>query len=134
VIDDEPDARELIAVILTRGGADVSTAESAVEGMQLLGRTKPDVIISDIAMPGDDGYAFIQRVRQLTPGDGGSIPAIALTAYAREEDRRRALSCGYQAHLTKPVEPTQLVSAVAELAHGANGHGDRQPALKLRYG
>jgi CheY-like chemotaxis protein len=134
VIDDEPDARELIAVILTRAGADVSTAASADEGLQLLGRMRPVVIVSDIAMPDADGYELIQGVRKLPPGDGGSTPAIALTAYAREEDRRRALSCGYQAHLTKPVEPAQLVAAVAELAHGANGHGDRQPALKLRYG
>jgi len=134
VIDDEPDARELISLILTRGGADVVTAASAAEGLQLLGRIRPDVLVSDIAMPDEDGYALIQCVRQLAAGDGGNTPAIALTAYAREEDRRRALSCGYQAHLAKPVEPTQLVSAVAELAHGANGHGDRQPVLKLRYG
>ena len=134
VVDDEPDARELISIILQRHGAEVTTAASAREGLQQLGRLRPAVLVSDIAMPDEDGYALIECVRQLTPEDGGGTPAVALTAYAREEDRRRALACGYQAHLAKPVEPAQLVSAVAELARDSNGRGDRQPVLKLRYG
>src|SRR5678810_302615 len=93
-------------------GAAVATAASAHEALQLLGRHRPDVLVSDIAMPDEDGYALIRCVRQLAPEDGGATPSVALTAYAREEDRARALSAGYDAHLAKPVEPAELVASV----------------------
>jgi signal transduction histidine kinase/response regulator RpfG family c-di-GMP phosphodiesterase len=115
VVDDEPDALELIAQVLKRAKARVVTANSVAEALELLDRTLPDLIVSDIAMPTTDGFAFIRQLRQLDPGKGGQIPAIALTAYARDEDRQRALSAGFQQHLTKPVEPTELVAAVAQL-------------------
>ena len=119
VVDDEQDARDIIGEILRRGGADVTTAATAREGLQLLGRLRPDVLVSDIAMPDEDGYAFIRCVRELTAGDGGATPAVALTAYAREEDRARALAAGFQQHLAKPVEPADLVRTIASLANGA---------------
>ena len=77
---------------------------------------KPDVLITDIGMPGEDGYAVIRKVRQLGVEDGGNIPAIALTAFARSEDRRRAISSGFQMHMAKPIEPSELVAMVASLA------------------
>ncbi|HZN63895.1 MAG TPA: response regulator [Tepidisphaeraceae bacterium] len=116
VVDDAADALDIIAEILRRAGAQVETAESAREGLRTFGRVRPDVLVSDIAMPEEDGYALIQTVRALTPEDGGGVPAIALTAYAREEDRLRSLEAGFQAHLAKPVEPGALVTTVADLA------------------
>ena len=118
VVDDEQDARDVIGEILRRGGADVTVAATAQEGLRLLGSVRPDVIVSDIAMPDEDGYAFIRCVRQLSADDGGSTPAVALTAYAREEDRARSLAAGFQSHLAKPVEPGDLVAAVADLSNG----------------
>jgi len=122
IVDDEADARDIIGEILRRSGAEVTTAATAQEGLQLLGRVRPDVLVSDIAMPDEDGYAFMRCIRQLTPADGGDTPAVALTAYAREEDRARALAAGFRLHLPKPVEPEELVGAVAGLAL-ANGSG-----------
>ena len=119
VVDDEQDARDVIGEILRRSGAEVSTAGGSQEALQMMGRERPDVLVSDIAMPDEDGYAFIRTVRQLTPQDGGAVPSVALTAYAREEDRARVLAAGFQSHLAKPVEPADLVAAVAELANGA---------------
>ena len=103
---------------LRRAGAEVETADCARDGLRKLGRVRPDVLVSDIAMPEEDGYALIQTVRALTPDDGGAVPAIALTAYAREEDRLRSLEAGFQAHLAKPVEPGAVVKAVADLLPG----------------
>jgi signal transduction histidine kinase len=120
IVDDEPDAREVIGTMLRRCGAEVAVAASTREGMEVLARDRPDVLISDIAMPDEDGYALIRRVRGLTPGEGGTVPAIALTAYAREEDRHLALNAGFQNHLVKPVEPIDLVSAVSALAPEAS--------------
>ncbi len=114
VVDDEPDARELLRAVLAEAGALVETARSAAEGLEVLQRFQPNVLVSDIGMPDEDGYAFLRRVRSLPRG--GAIPAIALTAYAREEDRVRALSIGYTTHLGKPVDPDALRRAVANLA------------------
>lgn len=116
VIDDEPDTRELLAAILSNCGAQVSQASSAAEGLDLLGRGRFDVLVSDIGMPGEDGYSFIRKVRALSPERGGRTPAAALTAYAREEDRIRALRAGYQIHVPKPVSPAELATVVANLA------------------
>jgi signal transduction histidine kinase/CheY-like chemotaxis protein len=116
VVDDQPDARELLAMVLGRAGAQVSAAASAAEALELLGRGELDVLVSDVGMPAVDGYALVGRVRDLT---AGRIPSVALTAYASEDDRRRALAAGFDAHLPKPVEPAELVSVIAGLvAHG----------------
>ncbi len=116
MVDDEPDARALVKRLLEDCKAVVTTAASASEALQALRRAKPDVVISDIGMPGEDGYALIRMVRALPPDEGGDVPAVALTAYARSEDRTRALLSGFQSHVAKPVEPAELVATVASLA------------------
>lgn len=116
VIDDERDALELIARVLQQYKADVRIAASAAEGRALLLEEKPDVIVSDISMPGTDGYQFMQDIRLLSPSHGGHTPAIALTAFARSEDRLRAMTAGYQEHITKPVEVHKLAATIGNLA------------------
>jgi PAS domain S-box-containing protein len=116
LIDDEPDARELVAAVLAGSGAEVVSVGSASEALAKMARQQFDVLVSDIGMPEMDGYALISEVRQLPGERGGRIPAAALTAYAGIEDRRRALSAGYQIHIPKPVEPAELTSVVASLA------------------
>ena len=116
VVDDEPDARALLKRLLENCEAVVTTAASASEALEALRRAKPDVVISDIGMPGEDGYALIRMIRALPLDEGGDVPAVALTAYARSEDRTRALLSGFQSHVAKPVEPTELVATVASLA------------------
>lgn len=116
VVDDEPDARELIGMVLAGCGAEVVSVESAPEGLAEMERQRFDVLVSDIGMPEMDGYALIEKVRQLSAERGGRIPAAALTAYARVEDRMRVLSAGYQMHIPKPVEPAELTTVVANLA------------------
>lgn len=116
VVDDEPDARELVAAVLTGSGAEVISVGSAGEALEEMERQQFDVLVSDIGMPEMDGYALIRKVRQLSGERGGRIPAAALTAYAGIEDRRRVLLAGYQMHIPKPVEPAELTSAVASLA------------------
>ncbi|MGH9937776.1 MAG: ATP-binding response regulator, partial [Blastocatellia bacterium] len=113
LVDDDADARDVLGAILRQGGAEVYVTASAAEAVSLLRRRRPDILISDIGMPEEDGYSLIRRVRSLPPGQGGLVPAIALTAYAGWQDRRRALDAGYQAHLAKPVEFSTLVSMVA---------------------
>ncbi len=116
IVDDEPDTRELLAFVLTNCGAQVIQASSAAEALELLQREVPDVLVSDIGMPEEDGYSLIRRVRALPVESGGRTPAAALTAYAREEDRIRALMAGFQIHVPKPVGPSELVAVVANLA------------------
>jgi CheY-like chemotaxis protein len=113
VVDDERDALEAIATTLELCGASVTTAASAAEAIAAFTRRVPDVVLCDIGMPTEDGYAFIRRVRALGPARGGAVPAVALTAYAREEDRAAALEAGFDAHLAKPVEPAELAALVA---------------------
>jgi CheY-like chemotaxis protein len=115
VVDDEPDARQLIKHLLEQSGAEVLLASSAEEGLSLLEGERPDAILSDIGMPDVDGYQFIQKVRGITQAQGKNIPAIALTAFARSEDRTRSLLSGYQVHLSKPVEPAELLATVASV-------------------
>jgi PAS domain S-box-containing protein len=117
VIDDQPDARELIRSVLADYNADVMTAGSAAAGLDLMSVFKPHVIISDIGMPEQDGYAFIRQVRGLPGDEGGRTPAIALTAFARSEDRTRAMLAGYQIHMAKPIEAHELVVTVGSLAN-----------------
>jgi PAS domain S-box-containing protein len=119
VVDDEPDTRELLAAVLKGRGAAVTLAASAGEALEALERETPHVLVSDIGMPGEDGYDLIRRVRALPPERGGNVPAAALTAYAREDDRIRALLAGFQIHIPKPVNPAELAAVVATLAGGA---------------
>jgi signal transduction histidine kinase/CheY-like chemotaxis protein len=112
VVDDQPDARELLAMVLGAAGAEVSTAGSAAEALETLRREQVDALVSDIGMPVEDGYSLVGRVRAQAPG---LVAAIALTAYASEDDRRRALAAGFDAHVAKPVEPAELVSVIAGL-------------------
>ena len=132
VVDDEPDAREVIGRILARAGADVACCGSVRDGLGAAMRRRPDVIISDIAMPEQDGYDLIRALREMSPAlDAAPIPTLALTAYAREEDRLRALSAGFTAYLAKPVDPTELLEVVAHLAlPSAAPSPRRQPQLK----
>jgi len=116
-VDDEADAREIITMILAECGADVRTASSATEALTACDEWRPDVLISDIGMPGEDGYTLIKKLREREVLHGGHIPAIALTAYARREDRLRALSVGYEHHIPKPIEPDELLAVVASLAN-----------------
>ena len=117
VVDDEPDARALIGHLLQRCDAIVVTAASAAEALELLKSQRPDVLISDIGMPYEDGYTLIRRVRALPQDQGGGTPAIALTAYARGEDRVKAVMAGFQHHIAKPVEPAELIAMIASLIH-----------------
>lgn len=116
-VDDEADTRELLKAVFEQCGARVVTAASSQEALRLLAETKPDVLISDIGMPDEDGYELIRKVRSLPFESGGKTPAVALTAYARAEDRLRALRTGYQMHVSKPVELAELVAIVASLAN-----------------
>jgi PAS domain S-box-containing protein len=114
-VDDEEDTRELLRVTLTKCGAEVTTAGSVREALELFREQRPDLLISDIGMPEEDGYELIQRIRELPEDAGGALPAVALTAYARAEDRLRVLRSGYQMHVAKPVEIAELVAIIASL-------------------
>ncbi len=116
VVDDDEDSRDLLACLLEDGGATVASASSANEAIRLLRESPPDVLLSDIGMPDVDGYAFIRQVRGMPSDRGGKTPAIALTAYARTSDGERALAAGFQAHVTKPVDPDKLTAVIASLA------------------
>jgi signal transduction histidine kinase/ActR/RegA family two-component response regulator len=116
VVDDEPDARETIRHVLEHCQAEVLAVGSAAEALSELPRFAPDVLLSDIGMPGEDGYSLIHQVRKLPPEQGGRIPAVALTAYARSQDRRRTLIAGFQMHVAKPVEIQELAAVVSSLA------------------
>jgi hypothetical protein len=116
LVDDDLDSLDLAAAILSSAGAVVKTCLSSPEALELIPSWRPDVLISDIEMPGDDGYALIRKVRALDRSRGGGIPAIALTAYGRMDDRIRAISAGYSMHIPKPVDPAELTTIVASLA------------------
>ncbi len=124
MVDDNVDTLELVTIILGEYGTEVITAASATEAIEAITQgargaitqLKPNILISDIAMPGVDGYSLIRKVRTLSSERGGRIPAIALTAYASEEERTRILDAGFQMHIPKPVEPSELVAVVAKLA------------------
>ncbi|MFL6195983.1 MAG: response regulator [Thermoanaerobaculia bacterium] len=116
VVEDEIDTRDLIALSLRQCGAEVMAVGSVQEALDEIDRRVPDVLVSDIGMPGEDGYDLIRKIREREPGQGANLPAVALTAYARAEDRLRALESGYQTHLAKPIDPSELVATVARLA------------------
>jgi PAS domain S-box-containing protein len=119
VVDDDADARSLLTFVLERQGARVVSAANADAGAELLERERPHVLLADIEMPREDGYAFIRRVRALAESAGGGTPAAALTAYAGAHDRARALQAGFQMHLAKPIDPAELVIVVAGLTQAA---------------
>ena len=116
VVEDEDDTRDLLVTALEQCGAQVTAAPSAAAALASLDREPPDVMVSDLAMPDEDGYSLIRKVRARGPENGGGVPAAALTAYARAEDRVRALASGFQMHLPKPIDPSDLVAVVASLA------------------
>jgi PAS domain S-box-containing protein len=121
VVDDELDMRDFLSVSLRQYGADVTALATVGEAVAALEREKPDVLVSDIGMPGEDGYALIRKVRALGPDRGGQVPAAALTGFAAGDDTTRVLSAGYQVHLPKPVEPSQLAQVVGTLAGRSTG-------------
>jgi PAS domain S-box-containing protein len=115
VVDDDDDARNLVATVLTTCGCDVATASSVGEAMARFDDMKPDVVVSDIGMPNEDGFELIKRIRARPADRGGKVPAAALTAYARADDRRRVLAAGFVTHVVKPVDPSELVAVIASL-------------------
>jgi len=112
VVEDDVDSLEYLSRLLTRHGAVVTTATSATDALLKLSSAKADILVSDIGLPGVDGYDLIQQIRATIP-DCARMPAIAVTAYARSEDRTRALRSGFQSHLVKPIEPVELVAMIA---------------------
>jgi CheY-like chemotaxis protein len=118
VVDDEPDARELLKRILSECHAEVAMAANADEALACIRARIPDVVVTDLGMPVVDGFELLQRIRALGPEHGGNVPALALTAFARSGDRMRALQAGFWAHISKPVEPTELIAAVEAVIEG----------------
>jgi CheY-like chemotaxis protein len=116
VVDDEPDAREVVKRLLEIAGATVSVAASASEAIKSILARRPNVLVCDLAMPEEDGYSLIRRLRVLEQGQKSNLPALALSAYARSEDRTKAICSGFQNHLAKPVEPAELLAVVNNLA------------------
>ncbi|MBH8555457.1 response regulator [Nostocaceae cyanobacterium CENA357] len=115
VVDDDDDSRFYITTVLEADGATVVAVASAVDALEILPKLQPDVFICDIAMPGEDGYTLIRKVRSLKNDKIGQVPAVALTAYGDSEDRIRALEAGFHTHVAKPVDPGELVVIVANL-------------------
>jgi CheY-like chemotaxis protein len=116
VVEDDADARELVSTILEDAGAIVSSADSAASGFDAVSAFHPQLLVSDIGMPGEDGYSLIRRIRALGVEAGGGLPSVALTAFTRPEDRARALTAGFTVHMGKPVSPTELVTTLKNLA------------------
>jgi signal transduction histidine kinase/ActR/RegA family two-component response regulator len=131
ILDDEEDMRDLITMILEHAGARVTRAESVEAAVRALAADCPDVAVSDLAMPGEDGYAFVKRVRGSEHEALRALPLVAMTAYARAEDRHRVLEAGFQRHVAKPIEPAELVQALAEIAKGFTGRSGDQKKLGL---
>jgi CheY-like chemotaxis protein len=115
LVDDDPDSNEVVRTLLASCGAEVEVAASTAQALQTLEGFRPDVLVSDIGMPAQDGYALIRSVRGRDGGRLGRLPAVALTAYTSVEDRVRLFSAGFQAHLTKPFDPAELVAVVASV-------------------
>jgi CheY-like chemotaxis protein len=117
VVDDDPDGRTLTSLVLTQAGANVKAVASVREALQWLEVERPDAMVSDIGLPDEDGYGLIGQIRQYEAEHGGFLPAVALTGYARAEDRARVLAAGFQAHVSKPVEPAELTATIATITH-----------------
>jgi len=131
VVDDEADAREVVAAALEACGAHVMATGSTADALEVLQRERPDLLVADIEMPGEDGYTLIRKVRSLAADRGGQIPAVALTAYASSSDRAKALEAGFNRHVPKPVEPRELISVI-DLLTRPNAKGDDGTALTER--
>jgi len=116
IVEDEHDAREVLTLVLKLYRAEVMAVGSAAEALTAMDEWLPDVLVVDIGLPDEDGYALMRRLRSLKPDQGGRVPALALTAFSRTGDRKRALSAGFQAHMVKPADPAELVSVVAQLS------------------
>jgi CheY-like chemotaxis protein len=126
VVDDDEESRAIVAEYLANQQATVLTASSARQALEMLARERVDILLADIAMPDEDGYALIRLVRASTALEIASIPAAALTSFARDEDRQQALEAGFQVHLAKPVDPRRLVETIAGLRReqlGVTGQG-----------
>jgi PAS domain S-box-containing protein len=123
VVEDDPETLDMLKFILNQCQAEVTTAPSVSEALQVLEPSHPNALVSDLAMPDQDGYDLIRQVRKLAPERGGNIPAIALSAYTRTEDRVRALAAGFQLHMSKPIDPADLVAALARLTRQTGGNG-----------
>jgi signal transduction histidine kinase/ActR/RegA family two-component response regulator len=123
VVDDSTDGRTLTSLVLTQAGASVKSVPSVREAVRALEVERPDVLVSDIGLPDEDGYALIRHVREYEAEHGGFVPAVALTGYARAEDRARVSAAGFQAHLSKPVEPVELTAAIAAITHHLRAGG-----------
>lgn len=128
VVDDEPDSNEMVQALLVSCGAEVRVAASAAQALDVLDRWRPQLLLSDIGMPGEDGFALIRQVRQRPAERGGDVAAIALTAYARVDDRVKILTAGFQMHVTKPVDPTELATVVATVARSSRRGGGTEVA------
>ncbi|HEX8652237.1 MAG TPA: PAS domain S-box protein [Pyrinomonadaceae bacterium] len=120
VVDDEHDARELLVTVLEKCGATVQAVENVSQALDTIRERRPDILISDIGMPGEDGYDLIRQVRSMPDEQGASLPALALTAYAGEDNRQQALEAGFQMHLSKPIDPHALSAAIASLVRQTN--------------
>lgn len=116
VVEDDPDARELMQAVLEQRGATVLTADSVATALELFEQKIPDIVVSDIAMPEEDGFALVKRLRALGPEKGGNKPIVALSAYAAKSDRVRALSAGFNHYLHKPVDFEELVATIVSVA------------------
>ena len=130
LVDDEADARDLIKTVLQQCGAEVTAVASTGEALKAVDRLKLDVLVSDIGMPGEDGYTLIRKLRGLEAAQGGSMPAVALTAYARVEDRTHVLAAGFQMHVAKPVNSAELVTVIASVAGWAGRAESAKPSSK----
>jgi CheY-like chemotaxis protein len=117
VVDDSTDGRTLTSLVLTQAGATVTAVGSVREALQMLEGERPDVLVSDIGLPDEDGYGLIRQIREREAEHGGFLPAVALTGYARAEDRAQSLAAGFQAHVQKPVDPAVLTAAIATITH-----------------
>ncbi len=120
IVDDDGETRDLVQAILANAGAEALVAASARQAIEVFDRRRPDLIVSDIAMPGEDGYALIRRIRSRSAADGGLTPAVALTAHARADDRSRSLRAGFQYHLAKPIGAAELLAVVLSLVSGTD--------------
>jgi signal transduction histidine kinase/CheY-like chemotaxis protein len=126
VVEDDTDTRQLLTVLLESHGAHVSNAASAKEALQTFGLSKPDVLLCDIGLPGENGYTLLRQIRALGAEKGGNVPALALTAYARPEDRQQALAAGFQMHLSKPIDPSLLTRAIEHVVRTGPAAADRK--------
>lgn len=120
VVEDDDDTRFFVTTVLEADGAIVTAVPFAAAAREVLPQLQPDVLISDIGMPGEDGYAFIRKIRALKPNLGGRVPAIALTAYSDSDSCVRALEAGFHTHVSKPIAPEELVEIVANLVASCN--------------